>query len=53
MYLGTAAAAAPSDDVAARLTAELAGNSATGMSNVLLASLRIGGVAISNVAMSD
>lgn len=54
MRLWTAPAAASSADVAARLTTGLAENWATGMSNLLLlASLRIGGVAVSNAALSD
>jgi hypothetical protein len=54
MCLGTATAAASSDDVAAKLTAGLAENWATGMSNVLLlASLKVGGIAISNAVLSN
>jgi hypothetical protein len=54
MCLGTAPTAAFSDDLAARLTAGLAENWTTGMRDVLLlANLNIGGVAISNVTLSD
>ena len=54
MCLGTAPTAASSDDLAARLTAGLAENWATGVNNVLLlASLSSGGVAITKVALSD
>jgi hypothetical protein len=55
MFLGTVPAAASSDDLAAaRMTAGLAENWATGMSSVLpLASLNIGGVATSNAVLSD
>ena len=54
MCLGTATAAASLDDLAARTTSGRAENRATGMSNVLVpANLKIGGVAINNVALSD
>lgn len=54
MCLGTAPAAASSDDLASRMTAGLAENWATGMRSVLpLASLNVGGVAISNLVLSD
>jgi len=51
---GTAQAAASSGDLAVRMTRGLADNWATGMRRVLpLASLNIGGVAISSVVLSD
>lgn len=52
--MGTAPATASSDDLSVRMTAGLAKNWATRMRNVLLlASLNIGGVAISNVSLLD
>jgi hypothetical protein len=52
--MGTAPEAASSDDLVARMAAGLAENWATGVSIVLLlASLKVGGVAISKVALSD
>jgi len=54
MFLGTAPAIASSDDLAARMTTGRAENWATGMRSVLpLASLNIGDVATSNVALFD
>jgi len=54
MCLGTAPAAASSDDLVARMIPGLAENWATGMSIVLLlAILKVGGVAITKVALSD
>ena len=53
MCLGTAPAATSWGDPAARMTAWLAENGATGMRNVRLASLDVGGVTANNVALSD
>jgi hypothetical protein len=54
MCLETTPAAASSDDLAVRMTAGLAENWAAGVKSVLLlASLNIGGVAISNMALLD
>lgn len=53
MFLGTAPAAAPSDDLVTRTTAGLAKNGATDTKNLLLVGANIGGVAATNVVLPD